>query len=152
MPVASASVSTRPSSIAEKKRRSPFASTFWMARTWCWPPTLTTTGCAAKMKGESWSGSLPTRRAYSRAAGSALISRTSRRSGSASVTTILTSLGTRWSILNTLTGQRLRSSVSTAASWRNRPVGQHQRAAEVEPVAGRAAEERHRRRARAAAR
>ena len=78
---ASATVSTRPSSIAEKKVRSPFGSTFWMARTWCWPPTRTTIGWAAKMKGESWSGSLPTSRAYSRAAGSALISRTTRALG-----------------------------------------------------------------------
>ena len=69
----SASVSTSPSSMAEKKIRSPFSSIRWMARTWWRPPTRTTTGWAAKVKVVSCSGSLPSRRAYSRAAGSALI-------------------------------------------------------------------------------
>ena len=64
----------------------------------------------------------PTSRAYSRPAGSALISGTMRVAGSASVTTILVSELTKWSTVNSLNGKRVRTSMRTAASVSKRPL------------------------------
>ena len=115
----SATVRTMPSSMAQKKVRLSSSFTFWMERTWYCPPTRTTTGWEAKIIGVSGSPSSPTSRAYSRPAGSALISWTMRCCGSAPVTTILRSELTKCWVRKTVKGRVVVNSATTAAlGWK----------------------------------
>ena len=76
----------------------------WMARTTCRPPWRIRSGFSAKARGPSASGATPISRAYSSVAGSALIVRIIRRSGIASVTTIRSLDGVKWSKITSSTG------------------------------------------------
>jgi hypothetical protein len=116
-----ATVSTMPSSMAQKKVRLPSGFTFWIERTYSSPPSLTTTGCEAKIMGDSSSTFSPTRRANSRPAGSPLISVTMRLPGSAQVTTICSSLLTKCCVLNTQNGCVVWTRATTARSRANLP-------------------------------
>ena len=81
----------------------------------------TTTGEAAKCSGPRSPGSTPSSRAYSSAAGRPLISLTTRRSGSAAVTTSRSAVGTKCCVLNSVTGRGVAATTRTAASETNRP-------------------------------
>ena len=113
--------STMPSSMAQKNARLPSGLTFWIERTNTLPPSVTTTGWVANTRGVSASVGTPTMRAYSTAAGSPLISVTTRRPGSAPVTTSRSELATKCSVLNTRNGAGEWMSASTAQSVRNSP-------------------------------
>ena len=84
----------------------------------------------------------PRMRAYSSAAGRPLISLTMRREGSASVTTSISSVGTKCCVLNVLNGRGVLARTRTALSEKKRPSRVHVRAAEAEAVAGRTADHR----------
>src|SRR5664280_1067938 len=82
----------------------------------------TTTGEAAKWIGARSPARTPRRRAYSSAAGSPLISFTTRCDGSASVTTSRSSVGTKCCVLNVFTRRRVEISARTAPALRRDAV------------------------------
>lgn len=87
-----------------------------IARTTCRPPWRIKSGWVAKACGPSSDSCTPISRAYSSAAGSALIETITRSSGRASVTTIRPLAGAKWSNTISSTGKALATRQSIALS------------------------------------
>ena len=105
-----------PVSTEDMRLRPPPGVTAWIARTTCRPLCRVSSGCAAKARGPSATSGTPISRAYSSAAGSALIERITRSSGSASVTTIRSLAGVKWSKTTSSTGKALATRQKIALS------------------------------------
>jgi hypothetical protein len=116
-----ATVSTMPSSIAQKNVRLPSSLTFWIDRTKRLPPSVTDHRVGREHQRRQLRDVDPD---HARVLGDRRLAvdlGTTRRPGSAPVTTIFSLDGTKCSVLNTRNGAGERTSARTAQSVWNAP-------------------------------